>query len=179
VIGRWGTRLTLGRSEAGGTFGEMALMTGDPMLADIVAESPTEVLLVPVSLFQSVIVAQPGAVQHISRTIADRFKTLVADPSTATAALAQSPTLRAEAQGRAAGEDPRRQLRVVVAQVRASTTPRTRRATRAARWSASASPDPPRPPRSARRDEAELPQGGFARGLRRHGRRRSRRKRAA
>jgi acetate kinase len=90
VVGRWGTRLTLGRFEPGGTFGEMALMTGDRMLADIVAESSTEVLLVPVSLFQSVIVAQPGAVQHISRTIADRFKTLVADPSTATAALTQS-----------------------------------------------------------------------------------------
>ena len=91
VIGRWGTRLTLGRFEAGGTFGEMALMTGDRMPADIVAESPCEVLLVPVSLFQSVIVAQPGAVQHISRTIAERFKTLIADPSAANAALAQSP----------------------------------------------------------------------------------------
>jgi len=91
VLGPGGTRQTLGRFEAGGTFGEMALMTGDKMLADIIAESRCEVLLIPMSLFQSVIVAEPGAVQYISRTIADRFKALLADPSTATAALVQSP----------------------------------------------------------------------------------------
>jgi acetate kinase len=91
VLGAGGTRQTVGRIEAGATFGEMALMTGDAMLADIVAESRCEVLLIPVSLFQSVIVAEPGAVQHISRTIAERFKALVADPATATAALLQSP----------------------------------------------------------------------------------------
>jgi acetate kinase len=91
VLGPGGTRQTVGRVEAGGTFGEMALMTGDKMLADIVAESRCEVLLIPVSLFQSVIVAEPGAVQYISRTIAERFKLLIADPSTATAALLQSP----------------------------------------------------------------------------------------
>ena len=71
VLGDGGTRQTLGRIEAGDTFGEMALMTGDTMLADFIAESRCEVLLIPVSLFQSVIVAEPGAVQHISRTIAD------------------------------------------------------------------------------------------------------------
>jgi acetate kinase len=91
VLGPDGMRRTVGRIEAGGTFGEMALMTGDKLLADFVAESRCEVLLVPLSLFQSVIVAEPGAIQHISRTIADRFKALIADPSTATAALAQSP----------------------------------------------------------------------------------------
>lgn len=91
VLAAGGTRQTVGRIEAGGTFGEMALMTGDKMLADIVAESRCEVLLVPLSLFQSVIVAEPGAVQYISRTIADRFKTLLADPAAATAALVESP----------------------------------------------------------------------------------------
>ncbi len=91
VLGGDGTRQTIGRMDAGGTFGEMALMTGDTMVADIIAESRTEVLLIPVSLFQSVIVAEPGAVQYISRTIADRFKALLADPSAVTAALAQSP----------------------------------------------------------------------------------------
>ncbi len=90
VLGAGGRRQTVGRIETGGTFGEMALMTGDAMLADIIAESRCEVLLIPVSLFQSVIVAEPGAVQYISRTVADRFKALIADPSVATAALAQS-----------------------------------------------------------------------------------------
>ena len=74
VLGDGGTRQTLGRLKAGDTFGEMALMTGDAVLADFIAESRCEVLLIPVSLFQSVIVAEPGAVQQISRTIAERMK---------------------------------------------------------------------------------------------------------
>ena len=65
-------------------------MSGNPLLADFVAESPCEVLLIPVSLFQSIIVAEPAAVQHISRTIADRMKALMADPAKAAAALRQS-----------------------------------------------------------------------------------------
>src|ERR1041385_2804593 len=43
----------LGELKAGETFGEAALMTGNPLLADLVAESHCEVLLIPVSLFQS------------------------------------------------------------------------------------------------------------------------------
>ena len=86
---RTATRQSLGQLKAGDTFGEMALMTGDPLLADFIAESRCEVLLIPVSLFQSVIVAEPGAVQHISRTIAERMKTVLADPAKAAAALRQ------------------------------------------------------------------------------------------
>ena len=83
AIGEGGTRQSLGQLNAGDTFGEAALMTGDPLLADFIAESRCEVLLIPVSLFQSVIVAEPGAVQQISRTIAKRMKTILADPSKA------------------------------------------------------------------------------------------------
>ena len=39
------------------------------------------------SLFQSVIVAEPGAVQQISRTIAERMKMLLTDPAKAAAAV--------------------------------------------------------------------------------------------
>lgn len=91
VLGPDGARRTLARLDAGATFGEMALMTGDTMPADIVAETRCEVLLIPVSLFQSVIVAEPRAVHYISRTITERFKALIADPEAATAALVQSP----------------------------------------------------------------------------------------
>ena len=63
-------------------------MTGDPLLADFIAESRCDVLLIPVSLFQSVIVAEPGAVQQISRTITERMNAL-ADPAKAAAALQQ------------------------------------------------------------------------------------------
>jgi acetate kinase len=78
---------TLGELKAGDTFGELALMSGNPLLADFVAKSPCEVLLVPVSLFQSIIVAEPAAIQVISRTIADRMKLLMADPAKAASAF--------------------------------------------------------------------------------------------
>jgi len=84
-----GTRQPLGQLKAGDTFAEAALMTGNPLLADFIAESRCEVLLIPVSLFQSIIVAEPGAVRHISRTIADRTRMLLADPAKTNAALRQ------------------------------------------------------------------------------------------
>jgi acetate kinase len=84
-----GTRQPLGELKAGDMFAEAALMTGNPLLADFVAESHCEVLLIPVSLFQSIIVAQPGAVRHISRTIADRTRMLAADPEKTKAVLRQ------------------------------------------------------------------------------------------
>jgi acetate kinase len=85
ALGDGGTRQSLGRLNAGDTFNELALMTGDAVLADFVAESRCEVLLIPVSLFQSAIVAEPGAVQHISRTIASRMQAIMADPLKAAA----------------------------------------------------------------------------------------------
>jgi cAMP-binding proteins - catabolite gene activator and regulatory subunit of cAMP-dependent protein kinases len=84
-----GTRQPLGQLKAGDTFAEAALMTGNPLLADFTAESHCEVLLIPVSLFQSIIVAEPGAVRHISRTMADRTRMLAADPAKTKAALQQ------------------------------------------------------------------------------------------
>ena len=86
---RDGARQLLGQLHAGDTFAEAALMTGNPLLADFIAESHCETLLIPVSVFQSTIVAEPGAVRHIVRTIAKRTKMLVADPAKAKAALAQ------------------------------------------------------------------------------------------
>jgi acetate kinase len=65
MIGEGGTRQVLGRLEAGGTFGELALMTGDKLPADFIAESPSQVLRIPVSLFQSIIMAEPKAVQQV------------------------------------------------------------------------------------------------------------------
>src|SRR4030095_1750991 len=47
-----GTRQQLGKLKAGETFAEAALMTGNPLLADFIAESHCEVLLIRVSLFQ-------------------------------------------------------------------------------------------------------------------------------
>ena len=90
ALGDGGVRQVFGQLKAGETFGEGALMAGNPLLADIIADSRCEILLIPVSLFQSVIVAAPGAVQFISRTIADRMKFIMADPVKAATALRQS-----------------------------------------------------------------------------------------
>src|SRR5512133_3844380 len=84
-----GTRQPLGQLKAGDIFAEAALMTGNPLLADFTAESHCEVLLIPVSLFQSIIIAEPSAVRRISRTMADRTKMLAADPAKTKAALQQ------------------------------------------------------------------------------------------
>jgi len=80
-------RELLGKLKTGDTFNELALMTGDLVVADFIAESRCEVLLIPIALFQSVIVAEPGAVRQISRTITDRMKAVLADPRKAKAKL--------------------------------------------------------------------------------------------
>jgi acetate kinase len=86
-LGDGGARQALAQLAAGNSFNEMALMTGDPVAADFIAESRAEVLLIPVSLFQSLIMSEPGAVQRISRTITARMKTIMSDPTKAAATL--------------------------------------------------------------------------------------------
>jgi acetate kinase len=76
---------TLGRLGAGDTFGEMALMSGVPSYVDLVAETPARVAFVPLTLFQTHIMAEPRAVQQISRTIASRFQQVMRDPAKAAA----------------------------------------------------------------------------------------------
>jgi len=75
----------LGQLGAGETFGEMALMSGDPALADLAAETHCRVLFVPMTLFQSCIMAEPRAVQHVSKTIGARFRQVMSDPAKAAA----------------------------------------------------------------------------------------------
>src|SRR6478672_2247245 len=48
-----GQRHRLGELGPGETFGEMALLSGDPAVADFVAAEPSRVLLVPLTLFQT------------------------------------------------------------------------------------------------------------------------------
>lgn len=87
ALGDGGAWQSLGRLQEGDTFNELALMTGDAVSADFIAESPCEVLMIPVSLFRSAIVTEPGALQQISRTIAQRMQTILTDPVKAAATL--------------------------------------------------------------------------------------------
>jgi acetate kinase len=80
-----GGRHLIGTLHPGDTFGEMALMSGDPAVSDYIAAEPSRVLLVPLTLFQSHIMAEPRAMQQISRTISARLQTVFSDPVKAAA----------------------------------------------------------------------------------------------
>src|SRR4051812_10951482 len=54
-----GGSVRLGEAQAGETFGEMALMSGDPLVADLTAETTCRVMFVPLTLFQSRIMTEP------------------------------------------------------------------------------------------------------------------------
>ena len=90
VVGDGGLRREIGRFTAGDTFGEMALMSGEKTQADFIAATQCRVLRIPVALFQSIIMTEPKAVQFISRTIAERFRRVMADPDAAAAAFRES-----------------------------------------------------------------------------------------
>ncbi len=90
VVGEGGLRKEIGKLEAGDTFGEMALMSGDKNIIDFIAQKQSLVLRIPVALFQSVIATVPAAVNHISKTIIERLKYIMADPDKAKAAFQES-----------------------------------------------------------------------------------------
>lgn len=83
--GDLGNRQIFGRLKAGDTFNEAALMTGDAVLADFIAVSGSEVLLIPVSLFQALIVTEPRLVQRVTRSVTERMKMVLTDPAKAAA----------------------------------------------------------------------------------------------
>lgn len=80
-----GTRQSIGALNPGETFGELAVMSGEPALADLVAETRCRIVLVPLTLFQSVIMSEPRALQRVSRTIGARFQAVMRDPLKAAA----------------------------------------------------------------------------------------------
>jgi acetate kinase len=63
----------------------MGLMTGDPAMADLIPETRCRLMLVPLTVFQSHIMAEPRAVMHISRTIGSRLHQVMSDPAKAAA----------------------------------------------------------------------------------------------
>ena len=85
-----GQHLVIGHFKAGDTFNEMALMSGDKTAADFIAQTRCQVLRIPVAVFQSIIMTNPIAVQHVSKTITDRFKKMITDPDKASAAFRRS-----------------------------------------------------------------------------------------
>jgi acetate kinase len=85
VHGQSGERLALGELQEGDTFGEMALMSGDPAIANMTAKTQCRIMFVPLTLFQTRIMANPGAAQLIAMTISSRFQKAMNDPAKAVA----------------------------------------------------------------------------------------------
>jgi len=64
-----GIHSQVGLFKKGDTFGEMALMSHDPIIADVIANTTSKVLRIPVEFFQSVIVSEPTFFKHVYKTM--------------------------------------------------------------------------------------------------------------
>ena len=86
-----GTRTVISQLAAGDVFGVMSLLTGDRVVADVIAGNRCFVLMVPQAVFNSHILANPKAVAYLSRQLADRTRAMSMDLNTAESrALAKS-----------------------------------------------------------------------------------------
>ena len=90
VIGEGGVRKEIRKFVTGDTFGEIALMSQDRMIADIIATKQSKVLRIPVIVFRTVIIAEPAALQHVSKTVVERFREMLEAPEAAKSAFKQS-----------------------------------------------------------------------------------------
>ncbi|HQU78575.1 MAG TPA: acetate/propionate family kinase [Azonexus sp.] len=80
-----GTRSVISQLEPGDVFGVMSLLTGDRIVADVIAGNRCFVLLIPQDVFNAHILTNPKAVGHLSRLLADRTRAMSVDIVTAQA----------------------------------------------------------------------------------------------
>jgi small-conductance mechanosensitive channel/CRP-like cAMP-binding protein len=73
---------------AGGFFGEMSMLTGDPRTATVRAVADVRVLEVPADRFRDVALEHPGLIEHISTVVAARRTELDSARTAATAVQA-------------------------------------------------------------------------------------------
>jgi len=86
-----GTRTVISQLEAGDVFGVMSLLTGDRIIADVIAGNRCFVLMIPQEVFNSHILTNPKAVGYLSRLLAERTRVMSVDLVTAQAsAIAKS-----------------------------------------------------------------------------------------
>ncbi len=74
-----GERVEFCRLEAGDVFGEMALLTGDRTVADVIAGNRCFVLVIPQEVFNARILVKPRAVTYLSRLLAERTRAQAVD----------------------------------------------------------------------------------------------------
>ena len=80
-----GTRSVISQLETGDVFGVMSLLTGDRIVAYVIAGNRCFVLMIPQEVFNSHILTHPKAVGYLSRLLADRTRAMSVDLVTAQA----------------------------------------------------------------------------------------------
>ena len=80
-----GTRAVITQLGVGDVFGVMSLLTGDRIVADVIAGNRCFVLMIPQDVFNTHILTNPKAVGYLSRLLADRTRAMSVDLVTAQA----------------------------------------------------------------------------------------------
>jgi CRP-like cAMP-binding protein len=79
---------------AGGFFGEMSLLTGQPRTATVKARSDSELLEITVDAFRRVVLADPEAVEQVAAAVAKRRAELAVHEAAGAAVSPQEPPHR-------------------------------------------------------------------------------------
>ncbi len=86
-----GTRTVISQLQSGDVFGVMSLLTGDRIVADVIAGTRCFVLMIPQEVFNTDILSNPKALGYLSRLLLDRTRAMSVDLATASAhAVAKS-----------------------------------------------------------------------------------------
>ena len=85
VVSAAGKRQTVATIEAGGFFGEMALLTGAPRRATVVARTDVECFRLDKASFESILRARPVLAEHLSQTLLRREEELTRSLANASA----------------------------------------------------------------------------------------------
>ena len=78
-----GTRNVISQLESGDVFGVMSLLTGDRIIADVIAGNRCFVLMIPQDVFNTHILTNAKALGYLSRILADRTRAMSVDLVTA------------------------------------------------------------------------------------------------
>ena len=86
-----GTRSVISQLGVGDVFGVMSLLTGDRIVADVIAGNRCFVLMIPQEVFNTHILTNPKAVGYLSKLLADRTRAMSVDIVNAQAAKSGDP----------------------------------------------------------------------------------------
>src|SRR5574343_499403 len=86
-----GTRAVITQLGAGDGFGVMSLLTGDRIMADVIAGNRCFVLMIPQEVFNTYILTNPKAVGYLSRLLAERTRAMSTDEVSAAVSRADDP----------------------------------------------------------------------------------------